>query len=107
MAIGRRFSSDLEHFRLQQIFNSNRQLADTNAGRVVDRRSDGRSNACHADFADAARAILIHDQVGIIEESHVEVGKIGAGGNEIVREIAIDGLPKVLVVMRLDRKSVV
>src|SRR5579863_5902629 len=47
--------------RLQQIFNAHGQVAHAHAGGVIHGPGDGRSHSGHADFADAARAVFVHD----------------------------------------------
>ena len=90
----RGFSSiiKLREFRFQQIFDANGQFADAYARGVVDRCRNCGRHACHADFADAARAILIHDVVGIVEKGDIQIGQICAGGDKVIGEVAVDRL---------------
>ena len=85
-------------FDLQKIFDANGQFAHANAGCVVNGVGNRRSHARHADFADAAGTVFVHDVVGVIEKSHVLLGQIRASGHEVIGKAAVDGLASTMVV---------
>src|SRR4051794_1117812 len=65
---------------------------------MIHRVRDRRSHACHADFANAAGPILVHDQVGVVEKGHIQIGQIGAGGHNVVGKVVVDRLAGTWVV---------
>ena len=59
---------------------------------MVDGRGDGRGNSSKSDLAHAACAVFVQRKVGIVEESDIDLRRVGAGGDDVVREVAIDGM---------------
>src|ERR1700676_490828 len=59
---------------------------------------DGRGDTGEADLADVACAVLAHQRVGNVEEVDVDCGQIRAGGDDVIREVVVDGVAVARVV---------
>src|SRR3546814_15055313 len=79
---------------LQQVFDTDRQIAYAYAGGVVDRAGDGGGDAGQADFADATRTDFVPDVVGIIQEADVLLRRVGMRGHDVVGQVAVDRLAR-------------
>jgi hypothetical protein len=90
-----------------KIFNSYRQLSDSNAGCMMDCIRDRGSNTGKADFADAAGTKRIQVVIRVIKEGNVDLGAVGVHGYQIVGEAAIDRSAAALIVLILSSSYVV
>ena len=87
-------------FRLDQIFDADRQVARRVAGRMENRIRDRRIHADDADLADAFHAERIDAVVFLRHEDHIDVLDVGIDGYLVVGEIAVhvSGSPLVMSV---------
>lgn len=90
---------------MQQVFDAHGQFAHADAGGMVDGCCDGRGNAGEADFANAARAVLVHDKVRVLDEGDVDLRCVGAGGHQVVGHAAVDRLAAALIVDSLLKQA--
>src|SRR5271166_4643882 len=75
----------------QKLFDAHRKFADADTGSMVDGAGDGGGDAGKTDLSDAARPKRVEHQVGVIEKSHVDQGRVGIGGEHVVGEVVVDG----------------
>ena len=64
---------------------------------MIDRGSNRWSNARHTDLANASSSKLIKNEVGIIEEGDVNLGRVCVCRYDIVGETVVDGASKALI----------
>ena len=68
---------------------------------MIDGGGDGWSYSGEADLADTSSAVGTHEGVGDVEEVDVDERRVGAGGNDVVGEVGVDGSAVAGVVDRL------
>src|SRR5689334_22547273 len=89
----------------QQVFDSDWQLPNTNAGGMMDSSRDRGGNTSQTDFANTARAKGVKFKVGKVEEMDFDGRRVGIYGNHIVGQVAIDGRAVLRIVMRMLEQS--
>src|SRR5918997_1826508 len=74
---------------LQQMFDSDRQLADATARGVEHGVCNGRSGADLADLADALDAERVDDVVADLDELHLGIGRVGVDRYEVFAQARV------------------
>ncbi|MCW3054451.1 MAG: hypothetical protein JWN14_3621, partial [Chthonomonadales bacterium] len=75
----------------EEVLDFDGEVADTDAGGVIDGAADGGGDPGEADLSDAACAQFVQGHVGMIEEGDIDAGRIGVGRHHVVGEVAVDG----------------
>src|ERR1700730_5521810 len=74
----------------QQLIQGDRQIADADAGGVIDSVGDGRGGADDADLANALHAHGVDVGVLLVDPAHVDGSHVGVGGDVVLRAVVVD-----------------
>src|SRR5882672_2532904 len=89
----------------QQIFDPDWQLANTNAGGMMDGGCDRGGDAGQANFTDSPRSEGVELLVGEIQEVDFDCRSVGVHGDDIVGQVAVDGRAILRVVVGVLEKG--
>src|SRR5207253_7966516 len=74
----------------QQLIQRDRQIADADAGGVIDGVGDGSGGADDAELANALHAYGVDVGVVLVDPGHVDLPDIGVGGDVVLGEVVVD-----------------